>query len=211
MITALYTETLEEFLKRNEESEVWQALVQKFNKFPAFNLSALNFNFYNLFKDKYEIREIGAETESLFVHFVKDTLNETLIAYVPKIDLYLANFSKLMDRKISLAQNYVDERVMDRTIAGTEDDNEKKTTALNPITNLSGVGNARSATVDTVTRDNANSTDEDSTYTVTFNGTKEQALMFFKNNPELLEKAMEIRDIYLDALSSFEKCFMGIY
>ena len=211
MIKALYTETLEEFLERNEEGEVWQALVQKFNKFPAFNLSALNFNFYDLFKDKYEIREIGAETESLFVHFVKDTLNETLIAYVPKIDLYLANFSKLMDRKISLTQNYVDERVMDRTIAGTEDDNEKKTVALNPITNLSGVGNARSATVDTVTRDNANSTDEDSTYTVTFNGTKEQALMFFKNNPELLEKAMEIRDIYLDALSSFEKCFMGIY
>lgn len=208
---ALYTETLEDFLERNEDSEVWQALIAKFAKFPIFNLQALNFDFYTLFVDKYEIREIGAETESLFVHFIKDTLNETLIAYAPKINLYLTNFNNLLDRKIELANSYEDERVMDRSIDTTNDDSEMKTIGLNPITSIAGEGDARSATKETISRDNANNVDEDSTYTVNFNGTKEQALMFFKANPDLLDSAMKIRDIYLDALSAFEKCFMGIY
>ena len=208
---ALYTETLEDFLERNEDSEVWQALIAKFVKFPIFNLQALNFDFYTLFVDKYEIREIGTETESLFVHFIKDTLNETLIAYAPKINLYLTNFNNLLDRKIELANSYEDERVMDRSIDTTNDDSEMKTIGLNPITSIAGEGDARSATKETISRDNANNVDEDSTYTVNFNGTKEQALMFFKANPDLLDSAMKIRDIYLDALSAFEKCFMGIY
>lgn len=208
---ALYTETLEDFLERNEDSEVWQAIIQKFAKFPIFNLQSLNFDFYTLFVDKYEIREIGAETESLFVHFIKDTLNETLIAYAPKINLYLTNFNNLLDRKIELANSYEDTRVMDRSIDTTNDDSEMKTIGLNPITSIAGEGDARSATKETISRDNANNVDEDSTYTVNFNGTKEQALMFFKANPDLLDSAMKIRDIYLDALSAFEKCFMGIY
>lgn len=208
---ALYTEIFQDFLDRNESSTVWQALVTKFGKFPTFNLLELNFSFYNLFKDMYEIREIGAETESLFVHFVKDVLNETLIAYAPKIKLYLDNFNKLVDRKILLEQHYGDSRVMDRTIGNTQDDSEVKATALNPITSVAGVGDARTATREQITRDNESAVDEDSTYTVTFNGTKEQALMFFKANPDLLESAMKIRDIYLDALKNFEKCFMGIF
>ena len=208
---ALYTEVFSDFLERNEDSTEWQAIVTKFGKFPAFNLQSLNFNFYDLFKEKYDIREIGAETDALFYHHINDTLNETLIAYVPKIALYLANFSKLMDRKLLLEQHYADSRVVDRTIGNTQDDNESKAVAINPITSVAGAGDARSATKETVIRDNESSVDEDSTTTVTFNGTKEQALMFFKNNPELMQKALEIRDIYLDALSSFEKCFMGIY
>ena len=125
--------------------------------------------------------------------------------------MYLTNFNKLLDRKIELANSYEDTRVMDRSIDTTNDDSEMKAVALNPITSVAGEGDARSATKETISRDNANNVDEDSTYTVNFNGTKEQALMFFKANPDLLDSAMKIRDIYLDALSAFEKCFMGIY
>lgn len=208
---ALYTEIFSDFLERNEDSEVWQAIVQKFAKFPAFNLQALNFDMYSLFRHKYDIREIGAETESLFTHFIEEKLNESLIEYAPKIDLYISNFAKLMDRKLTLTESHIDERVLDRTVADTEAGDETKSNYLNPIAQAVGTGSDKTITRENVLRDNSNNRDEDSTYTVTFNGTKEQAYILFKSNPELLEKALEIKNIYLEALKSFEPCFMGIY
>ena len=208
---ALYTEIFSDFLDRNEDSEVWQAIVQKFAKFPVFNLQVLNFDMYSLFRHKYDIREIGAETESLFTHFIEEKLNESLIEYAPKINLYLTNFAKLMDRKLTLTEGHTDERVLDRTVADTEAGDETKSNYLNPIAQAVGTGSDKTITRENVLRDNSNNRDEDSTYTVTFNGTKEQAYILFKSNPELLEKALEIKNIYLEALNSFEPCFMGIY
>lgn len=200
---ALYTETLSDFLARNEDEAIWQAIVTKFDKFPTFSLQSLNFSMYDLFKEKYDIREIGAETDSLFVHFINDKLNELLVKYAPKIALYVNNFANLLDRKITLQENSADTRVLDRTI-GTD---ENRDTKLNPINATAGVGSARTATRESFETD----VDEDSTYTIQYYGTKEQALMFFKSNPELLEKALEIRDVYLDALNEFDPCFMGIF
>lgn len=208
---ALYTETFSDFLDRNEDSEVWQAIIQKFAKFPAFNLQALNFDMYSLFRHKYDIREIGAETESLFTHFIEEKLNESLIEYAPKINLYVSNFAQLMDRKLTLTERHTDERVLDRTVADTEAGDETKSNYLNPIAQAVGTGSDKTITRENVLRDNSNNRDEDSTYTVNFEGTKEQAYILFKSNPELLEKALEIKNIYLEALNSFDTCFMGIY
>ena len=106
MLTALYTETLEEFLERNESSSQWQAVISKFNKFPTFSLiENFDINFYNLFKERYDIREIGAETESLFYHFINENIDRICIEYIPKINLFIENFNKLMDRKIKLTSN----------------------------------------------------------------------------------------------------------
>ena len=208
---ALYTDTFSDFLNRNEDSEVWQAIIQKFAKFPAFNLQALNFDMYSLFRHKYDIREIGAETESLFTHFIEEKLNESLIEYAPKINLYVSNFAKLMDRKLTLTESHTDKRVHDRTVADTEAGDETKSNYLNPIAQAVGTGSDKTITRENVLRDNSNNRDEDSTYTVNFEGTKEQAYILFKSNPELLEKALEIKNIYLEALNSFDTCFMGIY
>ena len=208
---ALYTETFSDFLDRNEDSEVWQAIIQKFAKFPAFNLQALNFDMYSLFRHKYDIREIGAETESLFTHFIEEKLNESLIEYAPKINLYVSNFAKLMDRKLTLTESHTDERVLDRSVADTEAGDETKSNYMNPIAQAVGTGSDKTITRENVLRDNSNNRDEDSTYTVNFEGTKEQAYILFKSNPELLEKALEIKNIYLEALNSFDTCFMGIY
>lgn len=208
---ALYTELFSDFLERNEDSEIWQAIIQKFAKFPAFNLQALNFDMYSMFRHRFEIREIGAETESIFTHFIEEKLNESLIEYAPKINLYLTNFAKLMDRKLSLTESHTDERVLDRTVEDTEAGDETKSNYLNPIAQAVGTGSDKTITRENVLRDNTNNRDEDSTYTVNFEGTKEQAYILFKSNPELLEKALEIKNIYIEALKSFEPCFMGIY
>lgn len=104
MITALYTETLAQFLERNESSSQWQALKERFMLMPVFNVEGfMDRNFYELFVEKYDIREIGAETESLFYHFVNETISEVLIKYKPKISMFITNFNKLFNRSVELA------------------------------------------------------------------------------------------------------------
>ena len=86
MITALYTETLAQFLERNESSSPWQAIITRFAQMPTFNVGGeFDRTFYQLFVEKYDIREIGSETESMFYHFINETLSEILIKYRPKI------------------------------------------------------------------------------------------------------------------------------
>lgn len=104
MIRALYTETLAEFLERNESSSPqWQLIIQRFNMIPEFNLGgSFDKSFYDLFVEKYDIREIGAETESLFTHFINETISEVVIKYRPKIFHLVNNFNNLFSRTVSL-------------------------------------------------------------------------------------------------------------
>ena len=54
---ALYTETFETFLERNEQTAEWQAIVGLFQKFPRFTLGELDFDMYTLLRQKYDIFE----------------------------------------------------------------------------------------------------------------------------------------------------------
>lgn len=54
---ALYTETFETFLSRNEQTAEWQAIVELFKKFPRFTLGELDFDMYTLLRQKYDIFE----------------------------------------------------------------------------------------------------------------------------------------------------------
>ncbi len=168
---ALYTEIFEDFLTRRGDSPEWQAIEQKLARFPTFTLGQLNLNMYDLIKEKYGIYEIGEETENIFFFEFRDKVNELLIKYVPKIEVYIANFGKMLERKVSLAQD------------------GDTSNYLYPISSVNG----KVAT------------------NVKFNGNKEQMLMIFKSNAEMLEQAMNIQDVYLDCLAEFAKCFMTIY
>lgn len=104
MIPALYTETLAKFLERNESSSPWQAVKARFNLMPVFNVAGVfDRNFYELFVEKYDIREIGAETDSMFYHFINETISEVLIKYRPKIYHFINNFNNLFSRQVELA------------------------------------------------------------------------------------------------------------
>ena len=104
MIDALYTETLAEFLERNESSSQWQAIKTRFDLMPKFEVEEDGFDldFYNLFKEKYDVREIGAETESLFTHYINETLSSILLKYSAKIEFYNTHFKDLMQRTIKV-------------------------------------------------------------------------------------------------------------
>ena len=104
MITSLYTETLADFLERNESSSQWKAIIERFGLMPKFEVNEGDFDldFYHLFREKYDIREIGAETESLFYHYINETLSKILLKYQAKIEFYNTNFNDLMQRVIKV-------------------------------------------------------------------------------------------------------------
>lgn len=98
-----YTETLAEFLQHQEGTKELQDIQDKFALFPNFDLYNLDINMWEMFKEDNLYREIGAETEHLFMHYLNRLTDNLLIKYVPKINLFISNFNTLFDRKLKLS------------------------------------------------------------------------------------------------------------
>lgn len=98
-----YTETLDEFLQHQEGTKELQDIQAKFALFPKFNLYNLDINMWEMFKEDNLYREIGAETEHLFMYYLNRLTDNLLIKYVPKINLFISNFNTLFDRKLKLS------------------------------------------------------------------------------------------------------------
>ena len=216
LMTELYTETLETFLKNKRFGTASQdvALTEVLNlmaKFPKFVFGDLELSFTKLFIEKYDIREIGAETEELFLHFWRETTNRLLIKYVPKIQMWLDNFTELFKFKVNLT---TEENVGYSN--GTQD-----TYYLNPVTANTGI--QKTVVVD----------EENKTTTTTYsggnlktaevagsdsNGQRTRILnrdvlqsVWGKTRPIILKQIMELEDIYNTAIKEYETIFMGIY
>lgn len=98
-----YTETLAEFLQHQEGTKELQDIQDKFALFPNFDLYNLDINMWKMFKEDNLYREIGAETEHLFMYYLNRLTDNLLIKYVPKINLFISNFNTLFDRKLKLS------------------------------------------------------------------------------------------------------------
>ena len=125
-----FTETLETLLENQgygtgEQTPALTEILGLMGKFPAFVFGEdINFNFTTLFIQKYDIREIGAPTEDLFMHFWREKTNELLMKYAPKMQKWLDNFDDLFKFTVKL------ERDETRNLS----DNNQNTYYLNPIT-----------------------------------------------------------------------------
>lgn len=98
-----YTETLDEFFEHNKEYK--ELIKVKFDKFPVFNLYNLNLSMWEMFVEDNGIKEIGAETEYLFKRYLNRLVDNLLVKYVPKIQLFIDNFNTLFDRKLKLSDD----------------------------------------------------------------------------------------------------------
>lgn len=98
-----YTETLAEFLQHQEGTKELQDIQDKFALFPNFDLYNLDINMWEMFKEDNLYREIGAETEHLFMYYLNRLTDNLLIKYVPKINLFISNFNTLFERKLKLS------------------------------------------------------------------------------------------------------------
>lgn len=112
---ALTTERFYEYLERNAYTDdsgtkipsVPLDCLALFNQFPTIEITPeLTLDIYEMFKTENYHKEIGAETEQLFTWYLKKTLQQACVTYIPKMNIYLEKFNTaLLDRKISLVNS----------------------------------------------------------------------------------------------------------
>lgn len=174
---ALYTKIFDQFLKEYDNSPLWEEVKTSFSLFPMFQITdntgtvVHSFNMYDLFVSKYKMREIGAEDDQLFYEYIKKRVDLALIEYVPKIQTYLENMGKLMERTYKSGEDYTVQ------------------TYLYPL----GSNAAQLATQ----QKNI--------------GGRTYAFYSGASNPGILKEVIELKNIYLSAVESFDVCFMGVY
>lgn len=152
---ALFTETLKELLENqgygtDSQSQSLTDILSIMGKFPNFVFGEnINLSMLDLFIDKYDIKEIGSETEELFMHFWKERAQELLLEYTPKIQMWLDNFNDLFKFTVKLEISDISSNVktedkdktrtdnLSRAFSNTRDDNldenNENTYYLNPV------------------------------------------------------------------------------
>lgn len=213
---ANYTETLEKLLENQgyrteEQSSALTEILQRMDDFPEFHFqtgqsSSISFSMLSLFMEKYDIREIGSETEELFMHFWREKTNELLIKYSPKIKMWLDNFNDLF--KFTVQLKSTDElHASDQTYSSDSSEN-KNTYYLNPVNNRTE--NLKVSNVDKseISGSGSNTKTTANTKTVTKDVLQS---VWGKTRADIMSKIMDLKDIYLDCLNEYEVIFMGVH
>ena len=188
---ANFTETLEDLLTNKgygtgEQDQSLTDIISLMNKFPSFIIDEnTNLSMLDMFIEKYDIREIGSETEELFLHFWKEKTNELIVKYKPKMDMWLAHFNDLFKFTVQLV--------------ATENmsNNNQNTYYLNPVSKQTE--NLKVSDVDKTEYNRERTITRDVLQTV-----------WGKTRADILNKILEVKDVFNDCLAEFEVIFMGV-
>ena len=189
---SLYTETLETLLKNKHFGEPSEdgSLTECLNlmrKFPNFVFGEnINMSLLTLFLERYDIREIGSETEELFLHHWREKTNELLMKYAPKMQKWLENFDDLFKFTVKLERDDTD----------TFNEHNQNTYYLNPANQYTE--NLKVQDVD--------KSDNDNTRTVHSSRDVLQSV-WGKTRADIMEKIMSLSDIFNECLDGFEVIF----
>lgn len=191
-----FTETLQTLLDNQgygtqEQSAPLTEIINLMDKFPAFVFSdTISFTMKYLFIAKYDIREIGAEDEDLFMHFWREKTNELIMKYAPKMQKWLENFDDLFKFTVKLER--------DDTFSGSN--NNKNTYYLNPVSS-----NPIGLKVQDV--DKSENQKEN-----TFHSERDVLQSVWgKTRADIMEKILNLKDIFNDCLAEYEQLFMGVF
>lgn len=191
-----FTETLQTLLDNQgygtqEQTASLTEIINLMDKFPTFVFSdTISFTMKYLFIAKYDIREIGAEDEDLFMHFWKEKTNELLMKYAPKMQKWLENFDDLFKFTVKLER--------DDTFSGSN--NNQNTYYLNPVN--SNLINLKVQDVDKSENQREN----------TFHSERDVLQSVWgKTRADIMEKILNLKDIFNDCLAEYEQIFMGVF
>jgi len=191
-----FTETLETLLENQgygtqEQSAPLTEILNLMDKFPTFVFSdTISFTMKYLFIAKYDIREIGAEDEDLFMHFWREKTNELIMKYAPKMQKWLENFDDLFKFTVKLER--------DDTFSGSN--NNQNTYYLNPVSS-----NPIGLKVQDV--DKSENQKEN-----TFHSERDVLQSVWgKTRADIMEKILNLKDIFNDCLAEYEQIFMGVF
>lgn len=191
-----FTETLETLLENQgygtaEQTAALTEILGLMGKFPNFVFGDdINLSMTTLFIQKYDIREIGAPTEDLFLHFWREKTNELLMKYAPKMDKWLENFDDLFEFTVRL----------ERDDTYNSSGNNQNTYYLNPV-------NA------TATNLKVQDVDKNENQKATAFHSEKDVLqsVWGKTRADIMEKILNLKDIFNDCLAEYEQIFMGVF
>ena len=106
---ALYTMIFDDFLTQYEASAEWQKVKTIFDQFPAFQSGDNAIDVYTLFVERFRLREIGAETPSIFIHYCEDRARELFVKFSWKLQQFNEQYTQLMGRSTTLEGGGTDE------------------------------------------------------------------------------------------------------
>lgn len=204
---ALFTETLETLLKNknygeeSEDSSLTEVL-ELLRQFPDFDFQSdsvhIEFTMETLFMQAYDIREIGAETEELFIHNWREKTNDLLMKWVPRIKMWIDNFNDLFKFtvKLQLSEN--------RNSSDSGSDSNTNKYFLNPAS--ASTENLKVQDVDTSNSSNSRSGSMS-------RGMSRDVLqtVWGKTRAMILDQIFNLQQVYLECLYEFEPIFMGLY
>lgn len=207
----LFTETLQQFLD-NRGGDFSPSVNVLWAQIPKFRYTTsegvlIEFSLKEMFIHDNRYREIGAETEELFEYYLETRLDEVIVEYVPKIDIYLKNFgAELINRKISVSR--AENKSGSKSDTTDSTSKSKDTAYINPVTN-SALDRLQVSDVNS-NEGSANDKREGS-YDETITVTEDRLYSVFgKTNTQLLEEVMQLKNIYLEALDRLANLFMYV-
>lgn len=189
---ANFTESLNDLLINKgygtgEQDQSLTDIINLMNKFPTFIIDEnTSLSMLELFIDKYDIREIGSETEELFLHYWKEKTNELIVKYKPKMDMWIEHFNELFKFTVQL------------TTTDKNTSNNQNTYYLNPVSK--NIENLKVSDVDKTNMDSSRTIIRDALQTV-----------WGKTRADILNKILEVRDVFNDCLSEYDVIFMGVF
>lgn len=161
------------------------------DKFPDFwfgesQILGTNLSFRKMFLERYDIRRIGQNSNALFIHYLREKCNELLVKYAPKMEKWLENFNELFKFTVKL----------ERDDTGYLTNGNQNTYYLNPVNGTST--NLKVQDVDKSDRriDRNLHTERDVLQSV-----------WGKTRADIMEKIMDLKDIFNDCLDAFEVIF----
>lgn len=206
LLTKTFSEFLEEehyntLLQSAEMTEIFgrhlggdldiDGLIDKFSDFWFGESQELgtNLSFRKMFFERYDIRVIGQDTNELFIHYLREKCNELLVKYAPKMQKWLENFNELFKFTVKL----------ERDDTGYLTNGNQNTYYLNPVT--ATTTNLKVQDVDKSDRriDRNLHTERDVLQSV-----------WGKTRADIMEKIMDLKDIFNDCLDAFEVIFSGV-
>ena len=191
-----FTETLEELLENQgygtaEQSAALSEILGLMDKFPTFVFGDnISLDFKTLFLQKYDIREIGSATEELFMHFWREKTNELLMKYAPKMQKWLDNFDDLFKFTVKLERNDVK----------NDSSNNQNTYYLNPVNGTTENLKVQDVDKNQGQRSSAFHSERDVLQSV-----------WGKTRADIMEKILNLKDIFNDCLVEYEQIFMAVY
>lgn len=190
-----FQETLETLLVNQgygtaEQSAALTEILTLMSKFPAFVFGEnISLDFKTLFLQKYDIRELGSPTEELFMHYWREKTNELLMKYAPKMKKWLDNFDDLFKFTVRLSRDDSE---------GTMNANEN-TYYLNPTNKTTPHLKVQDVDKTENMKEREFHSERDVLQSV-----------WGKTRADIMEKILNLKDIFNDCLDEYETIFMAV-